>query len=80
MLLNISHSILEVSIALRKISPQEMLNKALTFSIKKIQLKRKMRLRIKTIGVFRLSVDDLAIDIHGVLILKGRETCEHFIY
>lgn len=36
-------------------------------------------LRIEAIWVFRLRIDDLPVDVHGVFILERWETREHFI-
>lgn len=37
-------------------------------------------LRVKSLGVLRLCVDDLSINVHGVFVLEGWEPGEHFVH
>jgi len=36
-------------------------------------------LRVEAFGVFGFGVDDLAVDVHGVLVLEGREARQHLV-
>lgn len=59
-------TVFQVSIALRKVTAQQVLNKRLAFTV-------------EAIGVSWLGVDNFPVNIHGVVVLEWRITCKHFV-
>jgi hypothetical protein len=79
MIFDVIYSILKVSIAFGQVSPQEMLNKALAFPKHRLNKTLLDDLRVESFRIFWLSVNDFAIDVHGIFVLEGREPCKHFV-
>jgi hypothetical protein len=67
MCLNVFCSCLKISKSFRQVSPQQMLD-------------QRFEVGIKTIRVLWLGIYDLLVNVHGIIVLKWRVTCEHFVH
>ena len=74
--LDVVNSVLEVPVTFGQISPQQVLYQRLELAT---EVNDDVFLPIKAFRVARLRVNDLPVNVHGVLILEGREAGQHLI-